>query len=243
MTPCSKLVKLAVTFLGMTGLRLDLRSRHLSFVLWVGLFAAGLAGYLSVSPVSKVAACGYAALVWLLYYVGNAVVLCTPLRSWLIERYGESRALRYYNTTLGLVFLQQGLAQGLFLSAFQGSYFDDTGMMRPVALLLIAFGVTVKIWATYTSGLDIYYYNDMFLGRPVHQVQSAIVSGPYKVFKNPMYGVGNLHGYGSALLMATWEGLLLCAFYNLSIYVFYWGFEKPFTIRTYFLRKKPALSV
>ena len=243
MTPQGKLSKLVVIFLGMTGLRLDLRSRHVSFVIWVALFIAGGLAYLFLTPISKTAACVYAALVWLLYYVGNAVVLCTPIRTWLIQRYGETRALRYYNTVLGLVFVQQGFSQGAFLSAFQGSLYDETGALRVLGLILIAGGVTVKTWATYTSGLDIYYYNDMFLGRATRKVQTAIVSGPYKYFKNPMYGVGNAQAYGSALIAGTWQGLALCAFFNFSIYLFYWYFEKPFTIRTYFSQAEPALSI
>ena len=230
-----KLAKIGVIFLGMTGLRLDLKSRHASFVVWVVLFVGSALGYAlwARNPVSKSAACAYAVFVWFLYYVGNAVVLCSPIRPWLIQRFGEQRALRYYNTVLGLVFAQQGFAQGAFLSAYQGSLLDETGALRALGVALIAFGVTIKTWATYTSGLDIYYYSDMFLGRATRAVQSKIVTGPYKWFKNPMYGVGNAQAYGSSLVTGTWEGLALCAFFNFSIYVFYWVFEKPFTVRTY----------
>ncbi len=222
--------------LGMTGLRLDLRSSYFSFVLWVVLFFGGAVGYAfwTRTAIAPQVACLYAAAIWALYYVGNSVVLCSSLRPWLIERLGETRALRWYNAVLGLVFAQQGFAQGAFLSAYQGSLSDPDHLLKGLGILLIVSGLTLKIWATYVSGLDIYYYNDMFIGRSLHANQTAVAQGPYRYFKNPMYGVGNLQAYGSALVAGTWEGLLLVGFFNASIYAFYYLFERQFVTKTYF---------
>lgn len=230
------LAKVVATFIGMAGLRLDLRSKHWSFVLWVFVFLGGTAAYLvwNSHPIDRKTALAYAAAVWVLYYVGNSVALCSGLRTWMIRRLGETAALRTYNTVLGLVFAQQAFSQGAFLNAYRGTLVDDTGILRIVGIGLILFGLTIKVWATYVSTLDIYYYNDMFLGRPVKEIQSAVVHGPYRWFKNPMYGVGNLQAYGSALVAGSWEGVLLCGFFHASIYAFYYLFERPFVVNTYF---------
>jgi protein-S-isoprenylcysteine O-methyltransferase Ste14 len=80
------------------------------------------------------------------------------------------------------------------------------------------------VWATDIVGIDTYYYRDLFLRRPVGEFR---VAGPYKVFRNPMYGVGHLHGYGSALVSASLLGLVLVAINQTCVWMFYWTVEKP----------------
>jgi len=68
------------------------------------------------------------------------------------------------------------------------------------------------------------------------------VSGPYRWSGNPMYGVGNLQAYGGALWLGSWPGLLVAAVFQVSIYLFYFLFERPFIRRTYF-QKNPAAGM
>jgi hypothetical protein len=42
-----------------------------------------------------------------------------------------------------------------------------------------------------------------------------------------MYGVGHLHGYGSALVSASLLGLVLVAINQACVWLFYWTVEKP----------------
>lgn len=64
-----------------------------------------------------------------------------------------------------------------------------------------------------------------------------MVSGPYRVLRNPMYGVGQLHAYGIAILMSrSWNGLMAAAVCHAPIYVFYFRAELPFIRRTYLTR-------
>ncbi len=236
------ILRIGAVLLGMAGLRLDKREKTLGYAAWVVAFFAAMAFYfyLSQRGISREGATIYAVVIWVLYYVGNSVALASPLRRKMIETLGEKNALRTYNAVLGLIFAQQGAAQGLFMDAYKGTLGGPTGLVLPVAVALIVVGLTTKIWATYVSGLNTYYYNDMFLGRPTGEIKSAVVTGPYRWFRNPMYGVGNLQAYGSALVADSLEGLILCGIFQASIYIFNYLFEKPFVMETYF--KRPATA-
>lgn len=239
-----KLKRLFVSFVGMLGLRLDHASFSATFIAWALVFAGTLAvyGYVfywgDIKPAKTLPwALGYAVIVWGLYYGGLTCVLGTRLRAWLIKRFGEQGARRGFNAVLGIVFLHQGLAQGAVADCSMGMIAGPPGwLMVGGAFALIGLGTAVKLWATYASSLDIYYYNDMFVGRPVHETTDAIAHGPFKYFKNPMYGVGNLQAYGSALLVGSWYGLVVAGAYHASLYVFYFAIERPFVLRTYATR-------
>ena len=231
------LSRIFVTALGMTGLRLDQAKLSGTYVAWVLVFAATVFAYGQVFvwgglEHSRIRpwAIGYAAVVWLVYYGGLSLVLGTRVRRWAIARWGEDNARRGFNAMLGIVFLHQALAQGAVIDCWA----DSPGwLMRSAAIALILFGFGIKFWATYASSLDIYYYNDMFTGRAVTINGEAFAKGPFRWFKNPMYGVGNLQAYGSALLVASWPGLIVGGIYHASLYVFYYAFERPFVIRSY----------
>jgi protein-S-isoprenylcysteine O-methyltransferase Ste14 len=74
--------------------------------------------------------------------------------------------------------------------------------------LFIVDGMGTKIWSAYVVGIPIYYWKDMFLGR---KIGNFVVSGPYKYFNNPMYGVGQLQVYAIALYYDSLYGLNFCS--------------------------------
>lgn len=232
----------------MLGLRLDQAAWSPTFIIWAVLFVATalLYGHLFYWGGIKAAralpwAIGYAGVMWVLYYGGLCVVLGTRVRRWMIARWGERETQRNFNAVMGIVFMHQGLAQGAVADCSIGQIAGPPGWLTlGAAIVLIALGTGVKLWATVTSSLDIYYYNDMLLGRPLNDSGDAIKHGPFKYFKNPMYGVGNLQGYGSALLIGSWYGLAVAALYHASLYVFYFVFERPFVLRTYASRPAKA---
>jgi protein-S-isoprenylcysteine O-methyltransferase Ste14 len=175
-----------------------------------------------------------AAIAWLVYYVGNTVLLGSGLNRWLIRRLGEERALAGYNAVMGVTFGLQAAVHGAVNAAFA----DTMGVPNPriwmtCGLLVMAAGLLVKIWATSVTSLGTYYYNDMFLGRPLEACPEYVERGPYRVFRNPMYGVGNLSAYGGALLALSWQGLVLAAVFQASIFAFHWLVERPFVMRVY----------
>ncbi len=230
----------------MAGLRLDHAGRNASFVLWVALYLAFFAGYYFVfeqavvSPELKTAAVIYAVFVWVLYYIGNTILLQPKVSGAIRAKLGEAKALRLYNAIVGLMFANQAHAHGAIYVAFAGSItFQPYWILAAAGALLIVIGTGIKFWATAVTSIDTYYYNDMFLGRPVESCKEYVVRGPYKFLKNPMYGIGNLQGYGAALLIASWEGLVVAAAYHCGIYLFQVFVERPFVNRVY---RNPAAA-
>jgi protein-S-isoprenylcysteine O-methyltransferase Ste14 len=233
--------KLVVAFVGMLGLRLDQAAWKLDFIAWVALFSIGGLAYgqlfiwgdYSPDRLKKIAV-GYAVVVWLLYNQGNSVVLGTRLRQWMRDTWGEQRARRYNNLALGIVFQHQGLVHGAVMETWTGTLsvpYVWTLYILGIALAVIGGGI--KLWSTYVTSLDIYYYNDMFIGRAGAPESELILRGPYRWFKNPMYSVGNLQAYGSALMDASWQGLIIAGVFHASLYAFYFLLERPFVRRSY----------
>ncbi len=172
----------------------------------------------------------YFVLTLVLYYGGNSVILATRLPEWATRRFGERRAWRSYETVLGLMFLNQGLGVGC-MTALPLPGFDvleRLPWLRALGALLFVAGVGVKLWATWLVGVDIFYYKDLFLRRPGLEF---VRRGPYRFLRNPMYGVGQLQGYGYALVAASPLGLLAAGLGQLLIYAFFFAIERPF-IRT-----------
>ncbi len=99
-----------------------------------------------------------------------------------------------------------------------------------IAVPVFVVGFGVKYWATWIVGMDTYYYRDLFLEK-AHGEFTA--KGPYLKLANPMYGVGNWHGYAIALLAGSTAGLVFAAVCHLSIYGFYFIVEKPFIAELY----------
>ena len=96
--------------------------------------------------------------------------------------------------------------------------------------LLIVFGFIIKIWAAKVVSVDIYYWKDMFLGR---KICDFAVTGPYKYFSNPMYGIGQLPAYAAALWYGSASGLIAAILNQLLIFSFYFLAEKKFIKRVY----------
>ena len=93
-----------------------------------------------------------------------------------------------------------------------------------VALVLVAVGISVKVWAANTLGGDAYYWYNFFSPpRSPH----IVLAGPYRFLANPMYTVGYLQAYGFALIMGSGPGLWAAAFLHASILAFYFVVEKP----------------
>ena len=101
---------------------------------------------------------------------------------------------------------------------------------RLAGAVLVALGVSVKIWAAATLGADGYYWRDFFEPRTRPAPTTA---GPYRWLRNPMYTVGYLQTYGLALLVASLPGLVAAAFSQGAIVAFYRLIERPHYQRLY----------
>jgi len=143
-----------------------------------------------------------------------------------IARYGEEEGFRRYEALMAFVFFHNGASIALACTASAGALyaFAPNSFLIAGGVMFSCVGLPTKAWATNIVGIDTYYYRDLFLRRPVGEFR---VAGPYLIFRNPMYGVGHLHGYGSALASASLLGLVLVAINQACVWMFYWTVEKP----------------
>lgn len=186
-----------------------------------------------------------------LLYVGW-VFLVLPrrgLRLQLIRNMGEEEAYRLHEGILGFAYFHNAMAlsytarctqhTGLWLQGY-------TPILLIAAMLLMIIGTSVKLWAAMCVGVPVYYFKDMFLGRPV---AAFAAGGPYRYLRHPMYGVGQLQVYGMALYYHSAYGLLFALLNQVLVFAYCYLLEKPFVKRVYLSgaqeasRKRPPAVV
>ncbi|MCK9357956.1 MAG: phosphatidylethanolamine N-methyltransferase family protein, partial [Dehalococcoidia bacterium] len=213
-------VRFVVLVIGMNGWRLDVytrenwRDHRLPLVVWaltltplqsvvVGLFRSHFPIALTVSW----AAFGYVA------YYGSLFVIFATVGRWRHRFRDQQRLLLWYYVVQGLLFNQQSFAV-MLSAALKWPWADgyvDAVLLHPAIAYTIAAGLTtiglgIKIAATHATGLDTYYYKDMFTGQPGPEF---VTSGVYKILESPMYGLGNCQLYAAAVLQHSAIGLLV----------------------------------
>jgi protein-S-isoprenylcysteine O-methyltransferase Ste14 len=222
------------TIFAMAGWRLE----HLTVTWCAGGFASLLLAHILIGRADWRLTLPYLAFTLLFYYGGNAAVLRSRAPARAIARLGEERAFRRYETLAGLMFLNQGLGVGCMSALHLGRWEQIAPHWVWIALGLAMFGggLLVKLWATLAAGVDIYFFRDMFVQRPL---VAGELGGPYRWLRNPMYSLGQLQGYGYALLNASLPGLVAAAAGHVLIYTFYLAVERPFVRATYPPRPSP----
>ena len=227
-------LRVVSTVFAMAGWRLE----HLNATWVAGSVASVSLAHVLIARADWRLTLPYFLFTLLFYYGGNAVILRSELPVLAIARFGEERAFRAYETLAGLMFLNQGLGVGCMAALHVPRW--EHAVPAPVFLAagaaLFVSGLAVKAWATLTVGVDVYYFRDMFLGRPL---ASACDGGPYRFMRNPMYSLGQLQGYGYALVYGSLPGLVAAATGHLLIYAFYLVAERPF-VRSTYLMPRPA---
>ncbi len=162
------------------------------------------------------------------------------LRLKLIEKLGEEKAYLYYEAFLAFVFFHNGIGLSFISQSSAGSgFFGSIPVTVTFAFFAILFtaGMGIKIWSAYVVGIPIYYWKDMFFEK---KVCDFVVTGPYKYFNNPMYGIGQLQVYAIAIYYNSIYGLIFGAINQGLVFLFYFTVEKPFIYRTYFQQKTPS---
>ena len=165
------------------------------------------------------------ALVWILYYPTLVLMLGTRLRERAVLRLGEEEAFRRFAAVVSLMFLNQGLAVGAMSALDVWKLPLAPELAWGLGLALALPGLAIKVWATDLVGVDVYYFKDLFVGRPLG---AFVKSGPYRYLSNPMNGFGHLHAYGFALASCSLSGLVAAAVCQSSIYLFWYLVERPF---------------
>jgi protein-S-isoprenylcysteine O-methyltransferase Ste14 len=101
--------------------------------------------------------------------------------------------------------LNQGLGVGCMAALHAPRWEQAVSAPLDLAAGVALFGVclVVKLWATLTAGMDVYYFRDMFLRRPL----AACDGGPYRFLRNPMYSA-----WGSSRATVTRFSIALSPF-------------------------------
>ena len=170
-----------------------------------------------------------------IFYLGfiSSVLSEKGLRHWLVRKWGdENIGYQAYETVLGFLFFHNGVSIGYIASSTPDTLFHpgDLNLILIIIPLLFICGFTIKIWAAKVVTVDIYYWKDMFLGR---KICDFVVTGPYRYFSNPMYGIGQLPAYASALWYGSKYGLIAAFVNQALIFTFYFLVEKKFIKRIY----------
>lgn len=146
----------------------------------------------------------------------------------MIAKHGESKAWDRYELITSFLFFQRGLCFGLLVSVSRGSHplWDilTPAWLLGVGIFFVAAGLWINVASCQVIGIDTYFYKDLFLGRALGPFKAE---GPYKHFRNPMYGVGQLSAYGAALMAGSSIGLLATILNQVVMYFFYYRIERP----------------
>ena len=152
---------------------------------------------------------------------------------WLRTSTTKEAAHRKFEAWLSFAFFHNGLAFSyLYFTTMneQDFTFTSTSWIMAVGIVLQVIGFIIKFLASWQIGIPIYYYKDMFIEEKVIDFECK---GIFKYTSNPLYGWGQLNGYGAALYAFSWYGLAAVLINQLCFYLFYYTLEKPFVKRFY----------
>jgi protein-S-isoprenylcysteine O-methyltransferase Ste14 len=155
------------------------------------------------------------------------------LRHWFKRRWSnENEGYLAYEAILGFLFFHNGASIGYIASSSPGSLFQfiPKDFLFIVVAIMFIIGFFIKIWAAKVVEIEIYYWKDMFLGR---KIANFVVTGPYKYFNNPMYGIGQLQAYSVAIWYGSTYGLMAAFLNQLLIFSFFYLVEKKFIKKIY----------
>ena len=163
----------------------------------------------------------------LAYVVGVGFALTQQDRKqFFTRRYGVDGGWKRFRSIASPIMLNDGIAFVTLNVMTMNTLAID---VPRVAVIIFGFvigitGIVVKVWATATLGPKAYYWHNFFAP---HDAPAPKATGPYKYFKNPMYGIGYLQTYGLALVLGSLPGLIAAAFMQAGIFAFNHFVEKP----------------
>lgn len=170
-----------------------------------------------------------------IFYLGFIIIVLSEngLRHWFTRRWGnENEGYLAYEAVLGFLFFHNAISIGYIASSSPGSLFPfiQNDFLFIMVVILFITGFTIKILAAKVVGIEIYYWKDMFLGK---KISNFVVTGPYKYFNNPMYGIGQLPTYATAIWYGSKYGLIAAFLNQFLIFLFFYLVEKKFIKRVY----------
>lgn len=153
------------------------------------------------------------------------------LRHWFMRKWGNNGYITY-ETILGFLFFHNAASIGYIASSTPGSLFSfiQRDLLSVIVFIMFFSGFIIKVLAAKSVTIEVYYWKDMFLGK---KVTEYVENGPYRFFKNPMYGIGQIQAYATAMWFGSEYGLVAAFLNQAFIFTFYYLVEKKFIKRTY----------
>jgi protein-S-isoprenylcysteine O-methyltransferase Ste14 len=143
----------------------------------------------------------------------------------LQARFGMERGHEAYAAVLDLLLFVQRVSFVALVCATANTPDGFMGaVLAAVGLALVALGVTVSLWAAHVVGLGAYHYRDLFTGSRSARLETG---GPYALWRNPMYTLGPLAGYGLALMALSPIALLAAGLNQALLFAFNELIEQP----------------
>lgn len=210
--------------------------RHATFLrTFAFAISVAFSFYLQIfQPHNEMIAFIYFAISEILYIGFIMLVLSrTGLRHWFRRKWhGAAEGFLAFEGVLGVLFFHNAVSIGYMASSTEHSLPVNSDHWSVIAILAVLFaaGFLIKFLAAKVVSIDIYYWKDMFLGK---KVSEFVVSGPYKYFSNPMYGIGQIPAYAAAIWYGSAYGLSAALLNQSLLFVFYYFFEKKFIRRIY----------
>lgn len=169
------------------------------------------------------------------FYLGFITIVLSKdgLKHWFIRKWGnENDGYLAFEAILGFLFFHNAVSIGYVASSSPDNLFDFINKDRLLIIVALMFitGFIIKIYAAKVVTIEIYYWKDMFLGR---KISDFVISGPYKYFGNPMYGIGQLQAYATAIWYGSKFGLIAALLNQILIFSFFYLIEKKFIKRVY----------
>jgi protein-S-isoprenylcysteine O-methyltransferase Ste14 len=166
-------------------------------------------------------------------YLGYITIVLSKkgLRHWFMRKW-NAKGYVVYETILGCLFFHNAASIGYIASSTPGSLFSfiQRDLLSVILFIMFFSGFIIKILAAKAVTIDIYYWKDMFLGK---KITDFVETGPYRYFKNPMYGIGQVQAYATAIWYGSEYGLVAAFVNQVLIFTFYYLVEKKFIDRTY----------
>lgn len=160
---------------------------------------------------------------------------------WLKNSVSKEEAHKKFEACLSFAFFHNGTAFSfLYFTTMERadfSFMPGTWVLA-IGITLQIVGFIIKFLATWEIGVGLYYYKDMFIEE---KVLDSAPKGIFNYMSNPLYGWGQLNGYGAALYAFSWSGVAAVLVNQVFFYTFYFLLEKPFVERFY-LTPSPAFT-
>jgi hypothetical protein len=147
----------------------------------ITLLALIVAGYLLHHFLFNIFSTIHALIYFLFFFVTRYIFLFSSFSKHgvsqkLISKFGEKKGYDIYQFITALMFFFVAASYSLLVTKSAGYFilFIDESTLIGFGFIVFTIGMIVNVWSTLVVGIDIYYYKDLFLGRPTTEFKKKV---------------------------------------------------------------------